>query len=250
MSTVEKALKVLELFSESRPVIGLSEAARLLSRDKSTVQRYLTDLAAAGYLEQDAATRGYYLGPALTRLSMVRERTHPVDRELRRILQDLTRATGETSHASQRIDGALRQIGIAESQVNGTRVYIDPAEPLPFHATASGLAYLSALCPEARAAITAGPLKSMTPETPTSAEALAPLIAQAEARGYALVASAFERDVVGQAAPILGYGEAPIGAVAVATPASRFDERVEARNAPAIITAAARLSAIFGAKHP
>ena len=73
MSTVDKALEVLNLFSELRPSIGLSQTARLLGRDKSTVQRYLTSLESQGFLEQDALSRAYHLGPAVTRLSHVRE---------------------------------------------------------------------------------------------------------------------------------------------------------------------------------
>ena len=51
MTTVDKALEILDLFSESRPSLGLSEAARLLDRDKASVLRYLAALERQGFLE-------------------------------------------------------------------------------------------------------------------------------------------------------------------------------------------------------
>ena len=93
MSTVDKALEVLGLFSEVRPSIGLSEAARLLQRDKSTVQRYLAALETQGFLEQDALSRAYHLGPAVTRLSVVREITYPIEMAVKNVMAKLVQDT-------------------------------------------------------------------------------------------------------------------------------------------------------------
>ena len=131
MSTVDKALGVLELFSETRTSVGLSAVARLLDRDKATVQRYLNALEAQGFLEQDPLTKGYHLGPAVTRLAMVRELTYPVESDVKNILQKLVLDTGETAHLSHIQDGALSEVQIVETTINGTRVYIDPAALLP-----------------------------------------------------------------------------------------------------------------------
>ena len=84
MRTVAKALSVLDLFSESQPNLGLSEISRQLGWDKSNVRRYISDLAARGILEQDPRDKSYFLGPAITRLAMLRDRTHPIAAELRR----------------------------------------------------------------------------------------------------------------------------------------------------------------------
>ena len=100
MSTVDKALEVLGLFSERRPSVGLSEAARLLRRDKSTVQRYLASLENQGFLEQDALSRAYHLGPAVTRLSVVREITYPIETAVKNIMTKLVQDTSETVHLS------------------------------------------------------------------------------------------------------------------------------------------------------
>ncbi|MEC7141747.1 MAG: helix-turn-helix domain-containing protein, partial [Pseudomonadota bacterium] len=62
MTTVDKALSLLEYFSDLRPEIGLSEFARLSGFDKSAALRMLGALVRAGFVEQDAQSRKYRLG--------------------------------------------------------------------------------------------------------------------------------------------------------------------------------------------
>lgn len=247
MSTVDKALSVLDLFSESEPNLGLSEIARKLGWDKSNVRRYVSDLAGRGILEQNARDKTYCLGPALTRLAMVRDRTHPIARQSLGILEDLVAATGETAHISTFVAGKLMTTAVVETTFKGTRVYIDPAEPLPFHATGSGIAFLSH-SDEARVAkVLARDLEAFTAQTPLAeAEILARLRAARES-GYALVAGSYEIDVVGVAAPILGFDGLAVGAVAVATPTARFGDQVKETIIANVLSAAGRLSKLHGA---
>ena len=64
MSTVVKALQLLDLFSRSRPQIGLSDLARLAGLNKATCFRLVSDLCAAGLVEQMASGRDYRLAAA------------------------------------------------------------------------------------------------------------------------------------------------------------------------------------------
>jgi len=200
LSTIDKALSVLELFSESRPSIGLSEASRLLRRDKATVQRYLTVLNERGFLDQDALTRAYHLGPAVTRLSLVRDLTYPVNTGVRNVLRKLVADTGETAHASHsQKNGELSVVAIAETSFKGTRVYIDPAAFLPLHASASGIAFLSALSEDTATELLVRPLETFTPSTAKDRKEVLKLVHQARERGYAKMAGTLETDVVGMA---------------------------------------------------
>lgn len=247
MSTVDKALSVLDLFSESRASIGLSEASRLLQRDKATVQRYLSVLNERGFLEQDPLTRAYHLGPAVTRLALVRDRTYPVQVSVRRRLRKLVVDTGETAHVSHFQKGGLSEVLIEETTFNGTRVYIDPAELLPLHASASGIALLSAMPFERAARLLGQSLDRYTQATPTNLEDVLHLVRLAKDRRYALMAGTFEIDVVGMAAPIFDFGNQVCGAVAVAMPVSRFNKDVEQRNHAHIIHTAHDISRLYGA---
>ncbi len=247
MSTVEKALSVLDLFSESQPRLGASQIARLLGWDKSTVQRYVNGLAAKGLLEQDTRDKSYCLGVALTRLAMLRERTNPIASEVQSILVELVDKTGETAHASEFVNDALRTTGIVETRIRGTRVYIDASEPLPLHASASGIAFLSAIDSDRVKSMLAGKLNKFTRSTEITRSKVLALINEAATRGYAKNAGTFESDVVGVAAPVLGFDNTAVGAVAVATPIARFQAGHEKKVAAEVKKSAGRLSRLYGA---
>lgn len=252
LSTVDKALEILELFSESRPALGLSEAARLLDRDKASVLRYLSALERQGFLEQDPYTRSYHLGPAVARLALVREITYPVNHAARNILRKLVDETQETAHLSHyqgdAKGGQLTHVAFIETAYRGTRVYIDPAEPLPLHAAASGLAYLSACSPEQRARLLAGPLEAVTEATMTDRTAVERAVEEVAARGYAISRGGVEIDVCGIAAPVFNAAGGVCGAVAVAAPQARVTPVTEPVIAAAVRSAAAAISRHYGAQ--
>jgi IclR family KDG regulon transcriptional repressor len=62
IQSVHRALQVLNLFSTSRPRLGISEISRALGLHKGTVQGLIRTLAQEGFLEQDSETRKYKLG--------------------------------------------------------------------------------------------------------------------------------------------------------------------------------------------
>ena len=248
MSTVDKALGVLELFSETRTSVGLSEAARLLERDKATVQRYLSALESQGFLEQDPLTRGYHLGPAVTRLAMVRELTYPVESAVKNILTQLVQDTGETAHLTHFQGKALSEVQIVETTVKGTRVYIDPASLLPLHATASGISFLSQVDPSQINSLLGRSFEQFTQETPVSRESVMDAVATAQRKGYARALGTYETDVVGTAAPVFNMNNEVCGSIAVAAPTSRYNAEVGQQIAEYVIDAAKAISRIYGAR--
>jgi len=247
VSTVDKALEVLGLFSETRVSVGLSEAARLLQRDKSTVQRYLAALETQGFLEQDALSRAYHLGPAVTRLAVVRNVTYPIETAAKNVMTKLVQDTMETVHLSHIQNSGLSSVGIVETAVRNTRVYIDPSEILPLHLTASGTAYLSQLPDEQVDHLLHRSFKKTPAPDHISMESTRELIRTAGVRGYSVADATFDYDVVGMAAPIFASSGVPCGALAVATPKSRFDAETEARIAAFLIPASKKISRIYGA---
>ena len=248
MSTVEKALRVLDLFSESQPRLRITDIARLLDWDKSNVTRYVSGLAARGILEQNPRDKAFYLGPTLTRLAMLREKTHPVAQELKHLLSQLVEITGETAHASHCVDNELITVAFVETKIRGTRVYIDPAEPLPFHASGSGIAYLSRTHAERVDELLNGKLERFTENTPGSRAGVEDLIKVAKKNGYAKAHGSYENDVVGVAAPVIGYNGHAIGSIAVATPTSRFSKSLEQIVIKAVMEIANMVSQLHGAQ--
>ena len=249
MRTVEKALKLLDYFDETRPSIGLSALARLAGVDKATVLRMLQDMALAGLVEQDPVTREWRLGAGILRLARLREAAFPAAGVINPVLARLAEQTGETAHASLRAGSDLGTIGVVES-TRSNRVYIEPGLVLPLHATASGLAYTAFARPETRAEVLARHLAAHTATTPIDATALAARIDKVRACGYACADQTYEAEVYGIAMPLFGADGFACGALAVATPASRLDSALRSRILTALFEAAREATLGMGGRIP
>ena len=222
MGTVYKALELLDLFTRLRPRIGLSEVARLSGQNKATCHRLLTELEQFGFVEQRPDTREYRLGPAFLRFAALREAEAPMRDVTRPILQRLAETVGESVHSSMLIADRLQMIDFVYSTRHGTRVMLDDADTLPFHATSSGLAVLPHLPQAFQDRILAGPLPAVTEHTETDPARLRQRIETSRRAGWAEVASGFEADVVGLAVPLFGPRGECLGAVASVVPVSRL----------------------------
>jgi IclR family acetate operon transcriptional repressor len=250
MQTVDKAMKLLGFFSVAEPEIGLSDLARLASLDKAATRRFLVALAKHGFIEQDATSRRYRLGSAFLRFARIREATRPLASVVQGALTSLMQATGETAHASLLSGDHLATIGIAEPQ-RPTRVSVDPAQPLPLYATASGLACLAFADEDFVAAyLERTPLKKLTEQTLTGKRDLKAKLAETRQRGYSLARGSFEADVISIAVPLFDAQRRTIGALAVASIASRFSEEAERRIAAAVLQAGAETTEATGGAVP
>lgn len=152
LQTVDKALNLLNHFSAETPEFGLSELARTAGMDKATTLRILNSFAAHGFVEQDIATKKFRLGPAVLRIARIRKSTAPLTTVIQPILNRLAAETGETAHASLPDGNELATMAIAVPS-RSTRVFVDPAQRLPFHATASGIIFLACVEPEERSSL-------------------------------------------------------------------------------------------------
>jgi IclR family pca regulon transcriptional regulator len=94
--SLERGLLILSAFRPEEPLLGISELARMLGLNRSTVHRYVATLHRLGYLQQDPATRKYRLGMRVLDLGFSAINSM----ELREIaaphLQELSDKTGHT----------------------------------------------------------------------------------------------------------------------------------------------------------
>ncbi len=248
MRTVDKALRLLNHFTIDAPEHGLSEIARLGGHDKATTLRLLTSLAANGYVEQHPETKKYRLGKSLLRLARVRETTFPVVSVIEPLLTRLAETVGETAHASLASGKALITIGVAEPR-RAMRVHVDPAETVPYHATASGIAILAYAGEDLlHEVLKAGALSRYTEHTIASEEGLRRQLAETRKRGFSVSVRSFDNDVVGIAAPIFDWSGRSYGAIAVASVAARLNAEKKRRIAAEVVKAAVEATRAMGAE--
>lgn len=225
MGTVAKALSLLSQFSLSRPEIGLSDMARLSGMNKATVFRLLSELEAGGFVEQIGTTRAYRLGSEVLRLATLRDAAVPLRAVVSTVLDDLCAQTDETVHMSLVQGQHLNALAHKYSATHATRVMMEDASELSFHATSSGLAVLAFSDPTFVDAILSRPLPRFTQQTKTDPDHIRQLLATARQAGFAESVSGFEVDVHSHAAPVFGPDARPIGALAVAAPVARITGR-------------------------
>lgn len=250
MGTVGKALDILDIFTRQRARVGLSEMARLSGLNKATCHRLLTEMESRGLVEQVGPAREYRLGPAVLRLAALRETHVPTRDAAMPVLHALARATGETAHLSLRESDKLVTIAFAYSPSHATKVMMEDADILPWHATSSGLAVLAFLPGAERDALLSRPLPRLTEVTETDPDRLRIRLDEVRGKGAAETTGTFEADAQSVALPLFLHGEQAVGALGIAFPASRTTPTLLARIRRELARAAAQIIDLWGGQVP
>ena len=210
-----KALRVLSALEDAPDGKGVSEIARELHLPKSAVHRLLVTFQAHGFVQQDARSRHYRLGPTLARLGL-RAAEQYVPREVARpYLEALAREMGETVFM-----GVLAQHGVLivdkVEQGHVLRVAPDLGTLLPLGQTALGKLLL-AFCPpaEQETLLASCATGLYNPGLPARLRAIAQ-------QGYAVAVGEWMPDLSCVAAPIRNGQGQVIAALAVSVPQSRM----------------------------
>jgi DNA-binding IclR family transcriptional regulator len=240
MSTVGKAISLLELFTAKEPESGLSDLARKARFDKATTRRLLLSLAAHGFVEQDAYTRRYRLGEGLARLAHIREAHFPFLQIAMPIVRDIAQQSGETIHLSEFSAGALATVHV-ELSAKANRINVDVGQVLPLHGTASGIAFLAFSRPEIVDAYLSKELATFTLHTVVDRQDIREAMRATTMRGYSQSAQGYEEGVFSVAAPVLGAEGFAIGTLALAMPLTRVEETTPQRPGQAVTLAARQM---------
>lgn len=217
MKTVDKALRVLDQFSLEHTEIGLSEMARMADLDKAATRRLLVAMAKHDFIEQSLETRKYRLGKGFLRLARIREATVPIAKAAQEVADWLCAETKETAHISLPGQNGMTTIGLRLPN-RGRVVNLAAGENLYYHATASGLVYLSAASPKTADRILALKREKVTSFTVTDKAELMKAIDRFRAQGFGETRNSFEVDVAGVAMPFGRDGDDPAGSIALALP--------------------------------
>ncbi|MET7403151.1 IclR family transcriptional regulator [Dactylosporangium sp. NPDC005572] len=92
--SLERGLAILSAFTSAGPLLGVADLSRAVGLNRSTTYRYVATLASLGYVQQDADTRKYALGPRVIDLGFAALSSMEVTRVAHRHLQALSDETG------------------------------------------------------------------------------------------------------------------------------------------------------------
>lgn len=250
MSTITKALQLLDEFSNAHPEIGLAEFQKLSGFDKATVHRYLTNLRDCGFLEHNSDSKTYRLGPAVIRLAAVRENTVPLKAIAAPLIDRLASDTGELVHGGLPQRQGMSAFYAKDGGKGGTRVGFDEAELLPYHATSSGISMLAFGEKKFTDSVLSNTLPTYTKETVSTTKQVLALIKDTQALGYAYANQLYETEVRSIAMPFFSTDLNAFGTIAIATPASRMDDATRAKLAVVLSKTSRQLTSVLGGQVP
>jgi len=220
MNTLEKCMRILELFSDSSPVLRVGEIARALDLPRSTAYRYVSALNRNGLLEQAPGENGYRLGRRIIELAASMSRK-PLRELALPYMERVVRETGETVI----LCGLRGHVGVCLEKVDGhhaLRVSFELGETYPLHAAATGKAILAFLEPKVRDAIIADVgLRRFTKTTITDETELRKELSRIRKLGFAESDGEAIEGTRGIAVPIFSPSKQVLASLGVSAPVHR-----------------------------
>jgi IclR family acetate operon transcriptional repressor len=217
VSSVERALRLLEHLADNPDGPTHAELARTLDVPRSTLFEILGTLKRLGYVH--GADGRYALGPALVALSY-RVENHLVGNHVRPTMETVAAQTGETCVYSIEIGATTRSAGVIVpiDHVESThplRFVCPLGRPAPLHRTAAGMAILAFSRRGAAAVYDDG-------SEPDEAAALDAELERVRERGHAVHRGGVFAGALSVAAPLLEPDGTLAGAISVSGPSERM----------------------------
>ena len=237
LSSVEKALDLLQALHDAAGPLGPSALARALGLPKSTAHRLLAPLVRRGLVERDAEGT-YRPGFALVSLGLGVLRSDPLVAAARPALEAEARALGETVFVTAARAGRIAVLEKAEG-AGFLRAAPQVGATVPVHATAVGKLFLAFAAADVELD---APLAAYTTATCVTPEALAREVERARAAGFAVNRDEWIPGLAVVAAPVR-VGGRMLGALALAAPSGRVDELGAAAIAARLVSAADAVAA-------
>ena len=220
IESVDKALSILECFSDRVPELSLKQLSEKTGLYKSRILRLCGTLMAHGFLIRLEGSL-YRLGPKLMMLGKIYERSNTVVSTARPILKELAFLTGESAKLFV-IEGVKRLCLAREKGPYPLRYAVNEGETFELYAGASGKALLAFSSEEFRNEILNKKLKKITSTTIVERDRLEKEFEIIRERGYASSVGEVVPEVAGIAAPVFDHTSSIFAALTVAGPIQRF----------------------------
>lgn len=238
---LDRGLEILTLLAERRGAT-LSELADETRIPVASVHRMLHTLQARHFVECDASEKTWRIGVGAFLIGNGYFSRMNVLAAAQPVMEELTRATGETSNLAVAQDGALYYLYQVESD-QPIRAVHKMGEVDYMHASGIGKVLLASI-PDTRrdAAIRALSLQRHTRKTISTVDGLKGELDSVRQRGWALDDEERHDGMRCIAAPIHGPLDQAVAGVSISGPAARFpDDRLDMM-AQAVLEAADRIT--------
>jgi DNA-binding IclR family transcriptional regulator len=219
---VQRAVRLIRHVAEGNAVLNMSETAKRLRINRTTLLRLLHTLEVEGFVERRPGGGGYQVGLSFLELGARALFSQDLVQVAVPVLTGLAENVQLSAHLGIR-DGTDVLYLVRRTPNTPLASNIRVGSRLPAHATAMGRVLLAFMAPVEVAAIYAGkPLERFSEHTSTTLDAL---LAQAERdrrAGIAWSDAHFERGISSAAVPVFDFAGSPLAAINVSGPTSAF----------------------------
>jgi len=247
VQSIGRAFAILEEVARNRDGIGLADLSKKVGLHNSTTFHLVKTMVSLGYIRQIKESKRYRIGrplfalaaSALDEMEMVSMATP--------VLDDLSRATGESSHFATRMSDAV--VVMARTPGPGAFQLTDRVGVVrPAYCTALGKVILAALRPDQLDRyLERVELKALTPKTITNAQRLRRELQDVSRTGIAIDDGEFDNEMRCAAMPVHDFSGQVVGAIGISGPVWRLSIQTLQTKARNLTDAASRLSEAFGA---
>jgi IclR family transcriptional regulator, pca regulon regulatory protein len=249
--SLERGLQILSAFRTGQPQLGVSELGREVGLSRSTAHRYVATLATLGYLQQDAETKKYRLGPRVLDLGFSAINSMEVREIAAPHLRRLSDATGFTVNMGILDGNDIVYVERCRSTRPGQReidLNLHVGSRLPAYCTSLGKVLLAHLSEPLRDAVLDEiEFARRGPNTITSRSALLAELERVRGQGFAVNNEELAYGLRSIAAPIFDYHGDAVAAVNLAVHSSMISmQDLVARLGGTLRRAAAEVSAHLG----
>ena len=247
IQSLDRALIVLETLADHNG-LTLTELADALEQSPATMYRVLSTLAARGFVESDAQSQAWHVGPAAFRLGSAFLRRSSVVERARPVMRALMEATGETANLGIEKDGRVMFLSQIETH-ESIRAFFPPGTLSQMHASGIGKALLSLYSErQLDRFLREQPLTQFTDRTLRDADALRADMALSRERGFAVDDEEKTLGMRCVAAPVVNFFGEAVAGISVSGPVSRLTSSRIDEVAEQVVKAAQELSRGLGAE--
>ena len=224
IKSIEKAIDLLELLSDNKKEMGITEINKELHMGISTIYRILTTLKCRGYIAQNQKKSKYMLGAKLFILGCKVQNTTNLIKLVTPFLQRLSENTDETINFAILEGRDTICLSIIESKET-LKAGIEVGTKIPAHCTSLGKVLLAFL-PEQEFKILYNDNEKLpipTPNSISSVEELKKCLKKIKKQRYAIDEEEFKIGVNCLGVPIINNEGKAIASFSVSGPVSRFN---------------------------
>jgi IclR family pca regulon transcriptional regulator len=246
VQSIERGFAVIKAFSSQTESLTIADVSRRTALSRAVARRFLLTLGDLGYVATDG--RSFRLTPRVLDLGFTFLSTMRLPNVAQPVMEELVSALHESCSVSM-LDGQEIVYVVRVPAKRIMSISLAVGTRLPAYPTSMGRVLLAGLePPELEHYLAAAVLRPLTPKTVIDKGELRRIVAQVRERGWCSVDQEVEVGLRSVAAPIRDRSGRTIAAINMSSHVSRISLKdMRAQHLPAVIQAAARISASLGA---